>query len=489
MLAVLFYLACTGLALTVSLLAPILVGLAVGEDAVAMRLGVYLLLGGFVFGAVVLAIVERQRRMPRIGRLSLVTAVWFVLPLVAAIPIMDISQLSLTDSLFEAFSGLTTTGSSVIQSVESWPVSLVFWRVQLQWLGGFLSIITVVLIVAPLGIGGLTSRTRTLVAHLDQARTQGRLLFLISRFAIIYLVMTLLCFLGFFLSGTSGYDGLTLAMTAVSTGGFLPFASSLDTVLNRFGLFVFAVFLLFGATSIFWQGMLLGGEVRRLGQHRESYSVIGLVALLTIAIFFLIAQGTAGDDAYVATAVVEGFLAAASLVATSGVESRPGVFALMPLVIVLFVVFAGASAFSTSGGIKHYRLGGMIVQSWAELDKLIYPHGVRSRKFGSMHHDIDLMKAIWGFFLAAILVIGVGTVLVASSGIEFEAALTATLVNFSTAGPVYNSGWAAPDMPDWPDYWQFSTFSKWVLMLVMLLGRLEVLVIVGLFSLKYWRSH
>ncbi|MGI9356078.1 MAG: potassium transporter TrkG, partial [Rhizobiaceae bacterium] len=284
-------------------------------------------------------------------------------------------------------------------------------------------------------------------------------------------------------------NALTLAMAAVSTGGFLPFDTGLDEVLGMFGLFIFAVFLLFGATSIFWQSMLFGGEVRRLGEHRESYSIIALIAVLTFVIFGLIASGTAGDDAYVARALVEGFLAAASLVATSGVESRPGIFALLPLVVVLFVVFAGASAFSTSGGIKHYRLGGMIVQSWGELDKLIYPNAVRSMRFVSEKRDIDLMKAIWSFFLAAILVIGIGTILVASSGIEFEAAFTATLVNFSTAGPVYDSGWAAPDAPDWPEYWQFSTLSKWVLMLVMLLGRLEVLVIVGLFSVRYWRNR
>ncbi|MGI9354871.1 MAG: potassium transporter TrkG, partial [Rhizobiaceae bacterium] len=195
MLAVLFYLACVGLTLTISLVGPILIGIAVGEQAVAMRFSVYLLLGGFLFGAVALAILHRQRRMPRIGRLSLVALVWFILPIVAAIPIMDVSQLDLTDSLFESVSGVTTTGSSVIQSVESWPVALIFWRVQLQWLGGFLSILTVVLFLAPLGIGGLTGRTRTLVANVDQSQALARMLFLTSRFALVYLLMTLLCFI------------------------------------------------------------------------------------------------------------------------------------------------------------------------------------------------------------------------------------------------------------------------------------------------------
>ncbi len=489
MLSVLFYLACAGLVLMLSLVFPILVGAAAGETDVAARLGIHLLLGSFVFGAFVLAIIQRQRRIPRIGRLSLVCGVWVVLPVFAALPIADISNLGLTDAMFESFSGLTTAGSTVIQSLESWPVALIFWRVQLQWLGGYLAILTVVLFIAPMGVGGLTSPTRTLIANANPTQTQGRMLYLTQRFALIYLIMTALCFVGLFLSGIPGFRALMLSMAAVSTGGFLPFETSFDANVSLVGMFVFAVFLLLGATSIFWQSMLLGGELRRLGKHRESYSIIVLIGILTLVIFILIVRGTSGDESYAITAAVEGFLAAASLVATSGVESRPGIFALLPLVVVMFVVFVGASAFSTSGGIKHYRLGGMIIQSWGELDKLIYPNAVRAQHFSPEGSGIAPMKAIWSFFLAAILVISIGTILVAASGIEFEAALTATIVNFSTAGPVYNSGWAAPDAPDWPSYWEFSQGSKWVLIAVMLLGRLEILVAVGLFSTKYWRNR
>ncbi|MDD9911011.1 MAG: hypothetical protein OXR62_15135 [Ahrensia sp.] len=488
MLAVLFYCACLGLMMTASLAGPIFVGLLNSEYDVALRLSIYLLLGGFLFAALVLGILHRQRRMPRIGRLALVALVWLTLPLVAAIPIFDISALNFSDSMFEAVSGLTTSGSSVIQTLETWPRALIFWRSQLQWFGGYLWIISLILIVAPLGIGGLTSHTRTLIAHSDQAQVQRRMVQLAGRFAIIYVGSTALSFLAFFLTAVSASDAVLLAMAAISTGGFLPFETTLDQVLGRVGMVIFGLFLLLGATSIFWQSMLLGGEFKRLGRHRESYSIIALTIALALLVTVLIATGSANEQGAIVTALAEGFLAASSLVATSGVESRPGVFALLPLVVVLFVVFLGASAYSTSGGIKHYRLGAMFVQSWGELDKLIYPNAVRSRHFGTATRDIEVMKAIWSFFLATLLVIGLGTIIIASSGVEFEAALTATVVNFSTAGPVYESGWAAPDMPDWPDYHAFSAASKWALMAVMLLGRLEVLAIFGLFSFSFWRT-
>lgn len=489
MLAVFFYLGCVGLLLTLSLLGPIFVGLLAGETEVSQRLGFYLLLGGFLFGGPILAIAGRLRRVPQIGRLMLLFLVWTVLPLAAAIPIEDISDLGFVDSLFEAVSGLTTTGSSVLNTVEIWPQALIFWRVQLQWIGGYLALLTVIMVIAPMGIGGLTPQTSAVTSGAELRGGQRRLLIFAVNLGLLYATMTALCFLAFFLSGTRPFYAVTLAMTATSTGGFLPFDGSLDQVLGLFSLFVFGLFLVFGATCIFWQRMLLSGNFSGLSVHRESYSVLTIVGLLTLAFTILVASVSSVGDLSPGRTLVEAFLNSASLVATSGVETRPGYFTLMPLVLVLFVVLVGGSAFSTSGGLKHYRLGGMIVQSWSELDRLIYPNVVRSSHFGSEKYDMQLMKAIWSFFVVAVLTIGIGTIFVATAGIPFEAALTATIATFSTAGPLYDAGWATDNGAPWPPYSAFPVPAKCALMLIMLLGRLEVLAILGLFSARYWRSR
>ena len=99
------------------------------------------------------------------------------------------------------------------------------------------------------------------------------------------------------------------------------------------------------------------------------------------------------------------------------------------------------------------------------------------------------MKAIWSFAAVAIFVICMGTLLIAWSNVPFEAAFTAAIAAFSTAGPVYNSGWAAPGSEAWPAYSDFGTTGKWAIMALMLLGRLEVLVLLGLFSRHYWRNR
>ena len=185
----------------------------------------------------------------------------------------------------------------------------------------------------------------------------------------------------------------------------------------------------------------------------------------------------------------ESLFNAASLVSTSGIESRPGVLTLVALPVVLFVMLAGGSAYSTSGGLKLYRLGGMVVQSGQELHRLVYPSGVLPARFGSQYFDTVMIRAIWSFFVAAIVTIAIGAVLVAPSSVNFEAALVATVAAFSGAGPVYEAGWAAPGTPDWPGWEGFDARAKLVLCVVMLLGRVEVLSVVALFSLRYWRSR
>ena len=161
----------------------------------------------------------------------------------------------------------------------------------------------------------------------------------------------------------------------------------------------------------------------------------------------------------------------------------------MPLVVVLFIVLVGGSAFSTSGGLKHYRMGGMLVQSWNELDRLVYPNAVRSSHFGTEQFDLELMKAIWSFFVAAILVLAIGTIFLASTGIPFEGAITAAVAAFTTAGPVYNAGWSVAVGQDWPTLSEFADEAKYALILLMLIGRLEIIAVIALFSRQYWRNR
>ncbi len=489
MLTVLFYFMCVGLFLTLSLLGPVFVALFAGETEYSIRFGFYLLVGGFLFGSPLLAMAGRVRDISQIGRLSLMFLVWILLPIMATIPLYDVAELSLVDALFETFSGITTTGSTTLNTVEGWPQSILFWRVQLQWIGGFMTLLTIVLIIAPMGIGGLTARKSSFTVGADLNTQQSRLMMFVLNLGLLYVIATAICFLGLFMTGTRAFYAATMAMTVTSTGGFLPFDESLDQIIGPGGQLIFALFLSVGATSIFWHRMLLQGQVLSLTRHRESYSVLIMIFVLAV-IFTGLAVSVTGDGAQApASTFIQGLLNAASLVATSGIESQPGYFTLIPLVVVLFVVLLGGSAFSTSGGLKHFRIGAMLVQSRSELDRLVYPNLVKPSHFGSERFDIDVLKAIWSFFVVTVLTIGIGSILIAASGLKFEAALTATIAAFSTAGPVYTSAWGGASEAAWPAYSAFPDSAKLTLMAIMTAGRLEIIAILGLFSPQYWRSR
>ena len=382
MLGVLFYLACLGLFFTLSLLGPILVALLAKEGAEALRFAFYILVGGFIFGTPMLAMLGRLRRIPQIGRLMLMFLVWTVLPVIAALPFYHMMNMPMVDALFESFSSFTTSGGTTSNALADWPRSILFWRVQLQWLGGYLTLLTVILILAPMGVGGLSGSKSSLAVGADLRASQDRLLVFAINLGILYMTMTVLCFLGFFLTVTRAFHAVSLAMAAVSTGGFVPFDSSLDQTIGVAGQAIFALFLIIGATSIFWHRMILKGQWGALLRHRESYSVILLILFvgLVFTATSIIVSGTQAQSPI--TSLVQGILNAASLVATSGVQSQPGYFTLLPLSVVLFIVLVGGSAFSTSGGLKHYRLGGMLVQSWNELDRLVYPNAVKAPSKG-----------------------------------------------------------------------------------------------------------
>ena len=475
MVSVIFYFSCVGLFVTLSLFLPTFVALLAQESEIALRLAFYIISGTFLFGSSVIAMYGRITVMSRRDNILLLGMIWLFLPPITSIPLLDISHLSFTDSLFETISGLTTTGASVIGSISDLPQSLIFWRAQLQWMGGALALLTLYTILAPLGIGGLSlgrGRGATSVG-------ESRMLPLFLRFALIYVALTFMAFLMFIFSGLRAFHSACLAMASISTGGFLPFDGNLAETIGNTGLFVFTIFLSLGATSIFWHLFLSSYSAIKFRTHRESWYVLTTLFILFISfiISLLINTRVIGQDSF--QILLESFYNAASLVSTFGVESRYGIYSLLPFPIIIFVILVGGSVFSTTGGLKHSRIGAMIVQTWNELDRLIYPNYVRPLRFGSQKYDLERMQAIWSFYILTILVLCLGTLLIASSTPSLESALTATISVFTTAGPVYESEWNY----GWFPYSDFPIFSKWVLMALMILGRLEVLTVIAFFTL------
>lgn len=490
MLGVLFLLASALALLSASLLGPIFVGLIANEIDVAGRITIYLAMGSFFAVSVLFAIFGRQGQPSLIGGFLLTVLIWILAPLFLALPLYDTSGLSFIDATFEAVSGLTSTGASVIGNLDALPRATIFLRSQIQWVGGYFTLLTILLVLSPAGIGGLPNISNLSISRRSLEEGEIRLFDFAFNIARYYLFATGLCFLLLTMTGTRPFFAAQLAMTAVSTGGFLPFDADLQTFVGPLSQLILAVFLIVAATSIVWQRAIVKNRWSAVQAHRESYIILGVVVLLGLvlaAVLFQVSGSASGVSP--GQAFAEGIFNAASLVSTSGIETREGVFSLLPYTLILMVVLAGGSAFSTAGGLKYYRFGALMVQSSRELNRLVYPRAIQSAKFGSQNYNIDLLKAIWSFMVVAIFTIALGTFALAVLGLRFEAALMAAVSSFSNAGPVYSSGWAPQGDPNWPAYADFSSGGKITLMVLMILGRLEVLVVLAAFNLKYWTNR
>jgi len=182
----------------------------------------------------------------------------------------------------------------------------------------------------------------------------------------------------------------------------------------------------------------------------------------------------------------EGLLAGISLVTTTGYEAGGVRLSLLPLTVVLLLALAGGGSFSTAGGLKYYRIGGMLVQARHELRRLIYPHGVRSTRFGSQPYDMPMMRAIWGHLFLSLLVVALASLIVSVSGSNFIGALSSAVASFANIGPLHGSGWGAEG--PWPLYSAMPGPVKLALAVTMVLGRLEVVALLAALNAAFWRS-
>ncbi len=463
---------------------PAIAGVVAGETAATTDFVIMIVLTIFFAGSIAFAVRGRARGLNRVESYLLMLVAWTVLPAIAAVPMVTATDLNWLDAYLEAVSAMTTTGFTVISQIDETSRAIVLWRSELQWIGGLLTLWSLVLIVAPFGVGGLPQSQIALMSGATgrEVTNSVRVALDIAR---VYAFLTGLCAVGLLACGLSLFDAICLAFSTLSTGGFMPRDGNLESFDSNTAQIVVCVFMLAGASSIFWFRMMQS-RWRMLAMHRETYFVfvVAIALGLAYAVRLFEAAGSA-DVLHPLTALREGLVTGISVVTTTGFEARQSSFSVLPLPIVLFFVLIGAGSFSTAGGIKFYRLGAMFVQAGRELNRLIYPHGVRPAKFGGQHYDIQIMKAIWAFFLTVVIFVPVLGAYLAEGNLPLEGALLAAAAAFANAGPIYASGWLQ-GVDQWPAIGEFPADKKVVLCATMILGRMEILALFGALNRTYW---
>ncbi|MGE0231661.1 MAG: potassium transporter TrkG, partial [Flavobacteriaceae bacterium] len=323
MLRVLFIFAHFLGVLSLTFVLPALAAYMAGEAELVASFVITGVLGLFVSGSLVLGLRGREQRLRRHERYLLAAILFVGLPVFAAIPIaLAVPQTPAIDAYFEAVSALTTTGSSVLARNEQLPVAILFWRCLLQWIGGGLSLLVAVIVLGPAGVGGLPPTDMRIAEH-GRVSEQNRLYETLSRLLPVYLFATLLCFTALVMTGTPSFDALGLSFAALSTGGFTIRSSDFAEYVPLGATWIFAIFMLVGATNILWQRAIAERKWRTVRANRETVWLFALAAgigLLIAANLFRL-----GGDTLLRS-LTDGFFTAASLISTTGVESRTGSF-------------------------------------------------------------------------------------------------------------------------------------------------------------------
>ncbi|MEZ5558554.1 MAG: TrkH family potassium uptake protein [Pseudomonadales bacterium] len=471
----------TGILLTLFSLAlffPVVVALIYGENTTptfALAFAITLTTGA------ALTLSSRGQRELRSGDGFLITVLFYLgLGLFGAIPLYlaESVDASFTDAAFESLSGLTTTGATVLTGLDDLPRSILFYRQQLQWLGGMGIIVLAVAILPMLGIGGMQLYRAESPGPVKDNKLTPRITETAKALWYLYLSITILCALAYWLAGMDVFDAICHSFATVAIGGFSTHDASIGYFNSGAIEAVAVVFMILSGINFGLHFMAWHRRDLSLYWHdREVRAYLVMLAGIALVVCWLLA----GDEALSSSPVRDGIFQTVSIATTTGFTTSN--FSLWPSaapVLLLFAAFAGGCAGSTAGGIKIVRVLLIYLQGMREIKRLIHPNGVFSIKLGPNRVPDRVIDAVWGFFSVYVIVfLTMVTLVMLVTSLDFLTAFSAVGACLNNLGPGLGS--VALNYASLPDA------AKWLLIFSMLLGRLEIFTLLVLLTPQFWR--
>lgn len=454
---------------------PVLLAAALGEPVAPYLASAMLaLIAGVVLART--APVRDSTVRPRDGYL-IVGAGWIVVSAFGALPYVFSGAVGPVDAWFESVSGFTTTGSTILTSIETQPRALLLWRSMTQWLGGMGIILFAIALLPLLGIGGM-QLFKAEVSGPSTDKVRPRIVETARSLWLIYVGFTALQGFLLLLAGMEPFDAACHALTTMASGGFSTRDASVAAFASPLIEWIIIVFMLLAGINFVIHYRLLTGRIGMVWRDSELRYFALVVAVATTAIVIaLVASGTAGWDAPRLAA-----FQVASIVTTTGYASAD--FERWPMfthVILIVLMMLGGMAGSTSGGIKSLRAVLGLRAFRAAFARLLHPRVVRSVKYGGHTVDEEVLSGIWAFLTAYYLIAGFSAAVITAWGYDLETAVSAALTALSNVGP------GLGDVGALDHFAHFPVPVKLVLSLCMLAGRLEIFTLLVLLSPGFWR--
>jgi len=411
----------------------------------------------------------------------LVTAMfWTVLGLFGALPFLLSDDLEITPAgaIFESISGLTSSGGTVIVGLDDLPMSILFYRQLLQWMGGIGIIVVAVAILPMLGVGGMQLYKAETPGPSKDTKLTPRITETAKALFAVYLALTVACATAYYAAGMSAFDAICHSFSTVALGGFSTHDASLGYFKNDALLLISSFFMLiaginFGLHFTVWQRRSLQAYRR----DPETRFFLGAVSVCIIATAtYLIVEEIHGhyESAIHATFQV------ISIITTTGYSTENLSLwpAFLPIMAIFFSCMGGCVG-STAGGIKAMRLMLICKQGVRELRQLVHPQAVIPLKVGNRRVEATVVSAVWSFFAVYTTCYIAIMLILLLTGLDFLTAFSAT------AAAINNLGMGIAGVAG--DFGRVSELGKVVLSVAMLLGRLEIFTLLVLFTPGFWR--
>lgn len=411
----------------------------------------------------------------------LTTLIWVVLTLFGALPLYWSNlELSLTDAIFESMSGITTTGATIITGLDHSPPGILLWRGLLQWFGGLGIVVMAIAVLPMLQVGGMQ------MFKAEAFETPDKMLPRAAQIAggmtTIYCVLTIVCAVAYWLAGMGLFDAVVHAMTTVATGGFSTHDGSIQSFHSRAVDYIAISFMILGALPFaLYLAALQNGKWQRI--FKDSQVRVFLALVLGASIVMTWVQMRI-DISYGEEAFRHALFSVTSVITGTGYATADygawGPFALTSFFVITFI---GGCTGSTSCGIKVFRFQVLARDLNQHVRQILLPNMVHVKRYNGRPLPDSVSTSVQSFVFLYFLSFIVLAVALSLTGLDPVTALSGAATAISNVGPglgeiIGPSG-------------NFSTLpnvSKWLLTAGMLIGRLEILIVLVLFTPRFWRG-
>lgn len=402
---------------------------------------------------------------------------WITVAFFAAMPLASFRHITFTDAFFEAMSGITTTGASVLSDLDHTAPVILMWRSLLQWIGGIGFVAMAIAILPMLRIGGMRLFQTESSDRSEKVLPRSHII--AKYILVIYLCFTLLGTLGYYLAGMPIFEAINHAMTSVATGGY----STSDSSLSKFPIathWVAMVLMILGSLPFTIYVTMARGNLLALfrdEQVRGFFKLLFVVSLLFTIWYWKTMDEPILDSIRIATFSIISIISTTAF--TLDDYSTWGGFAIM---LFFYLTFVGGCSGSTTGGLKIFRFQVAIKLLVASLKHLIHPRAVIPQKYNGHNLDEEIVRSILTFTFFFFFIIAFMALFFAFIGYDMITAISGSITIVCNVGQ--GSGGILPPSGNFSP---LSDIAKWVLALGMLLGRLEIITIVVLLTPGFWR--